>query len=106
MSLPKLKRTTQAKPTRQELPDLLKTSFADEHPTLAAMLTQTRWEDGSQRRTSTVLFFVEEGALRVCLNDREAGQSCFLTVGGVKEALEALEAGLVEDNLTWRRHRQ
>lgn len=71
-------------------------------PLVAAHLTQRAWDDGQPRSTSTLLFFEEDGMIKVCLNDRDEGRSVFLTGRGVLDALDTLELGLVEDNLTWR----
>jgi len=71
-------------------------------PTLYQWLSDDRWDDGSQRATSTLLLFVEDGCLKGCLNDREGGRSVFVTADSVESLLDELEAGLSQDSLAWR----
>jgi len=93
-------------PEAHEIPLLTKADWSAKYPQLVTYLTQTEWEDGKRRQTATLLFFVEGGRLRVCLNDRDCNRSCFLTVASMDDALEALENGLFEDTLTWRYRQQ
>lgn len=75
------------------------------YPNLVAHLFDEVYEDGTRRTTSTLLFFVERGTLKACLNDRDAMRSCFMSVASFTDALLALEAGLLDDNLEWRQKR-
>lgn len=75
---------------------------ATSYPNLFSYLTEERWDDGSPRETSTLLLFVEHGILKVCLNDRAVGRTCFLSCASFDAALEALEHGLASDTLPWR----
>lgn len=74
-------------------------------PTLAGHLTQTTWEDGSVRVTSTLLFFCEEEGMKVCLHDRANGMVLFRTSSGLLSALDELEDALNSDDPGWRRKR-
>jgi len=49
--------------------------------------------------------FVEDGCLKGCLNDREAGRSVFMTADSLESLLDDLEAGLSTDSLQWRAKR-
>lgn len=75
-------------------------------PVIASHLTQTRWDDDTTRVTSTLLFFCEDGAMKVCLHDREAGMVCFITGEGLTGTLDALEAALSDETAVWRKKRQ
>lgn len=74
-------------------------------PNLTSFLFDTKYDDGSTRITGTLLLFVQDHTLKVCLNDRDAHRSTFLAVDGPLEALDALELGLLEDTLDWRQKR-
>jgi len=80
-------------------------AFTKAHPALWEFLTLTRWEDGSPRETGTLFIFVEDGGLKVAVNDREGGLVAFLTSKTFKGLLEAVEKGIREDRLDWRRSR-
>ena len=79
--------------------------FEREYPNLYTHLFDERYEDGTHRQTSTLLFFVERGCLKACLNDRDANKSVFLAAASVADALLALELGLDLGNLEWRQKR-
>lgn len=73
-------------------------------PALWEFLTVTSWPDGGGRReTGSLVVFTEDGGLKACLSDRDGGNVAFVAGRGLFEILEALEAGLVGDDLDWRR---
>jgi len=74
-------------------------------PALSEHLILTQYMDGTPRQTSTLLIFVDEGVLKLCLSDREVGRTCFVTGRTFEEALKTLDAGLVDDTLDWRTKR-
>jgi len=71
-------------------------------PALCSHLFDNKYDDGTPRVTSTLMILAELGVLKVCLNDRDAERSAWVSGRGVDEALDALEVGLVEDRLDWR----
>lgn len=75
-------------------------------PVLWEFLTVEAWEDGEARRTGTVLIFIEEGSVKLCLNDRDQDQVAFVTGSSLEEAFEAADAGLDGDSLDWRQSRR
>jgi hypothetical protein len=75
-------------------------------PNLCEYLITTQYEDGTTRQTSTLLIFVDEGVLKLCLNDREVGRTCFVTAETFEAALKALDSGLKDDTVDWRTKRQ
>jgi hypothetical protein len=74
-----------------------------EMPCLWEYLTAEKWDDGSARQTSTLLFFVEDGRVKVCLNDRAAGRTAWATGTGFLDAMQSLEAALDGERVEWRK---
>jgi hypothetical protein len=73
-------------------------------PAIWTMLTLAKWPDtGKRRQTSSLSVFVDAGVLKVSLNDKDGGQSCFVTGGTLDDCLEALERALQEDRTDWRK---
>jgi len=75
------------------------------YPTLWEFLTLTEWEEDVPRERGTLLFFVEDGLMKGCLNDKDSGYIAFLSGGSLEDLLEGLEAGLAEESLEWRMSR-
>lgn len=73
-------------------------------PALFEFLTTTM-VDGRKREPSSLILFVEDGYPKVCLSDRDASRVTFVTSGGFLEALDDLEANLVEGTVDWRAKR-
>jgi len=71
-------------------------------PTLWSYLADATWSDGSARSTSTLTLFVEDGLVKLCLNDRELKRTCWSTGGTLEASAEALESRLAADNADWR----
>jgi len=76
---------------------------AKRYPTLYEYLTVTKYNDGSPRVTATLLLFVDDGALKGCLNDRDNNRSAFISAPSLLSLLEQLDIGLREDALDWKR---
>jgi len=74
-------------------------------PNLMAFLFDETYEDGTRRTTGTLLFFVQDGVFKACLNDRDCNRSAFLACSGPHEGCDAIEEGLVNDSLDWRAKR-
>jgi len=77
--------------------------FRQSFPALSEYLTLDYWDDGTQRRTSTLLVFCEEGVWKGCLNDRENERSCWATAETHDELLKALNERLANGTSEWRR---
>lgn len=76
--------------------------FSGLYPTLWEHLTTTEWEDKSVRQTSTMTVFVEDGQVKLCLNDRSLERTCWVSGGSFMAALHSLEEGLRLDRVDWR----
>jgi len=74
-----------------------------EVPQVAEYLATRCWDDGSERTTSTLLFFVDGGAFKVCLNDRANARSLWASGRSLEGALACLEAMLGSGGAEWRR---
>lgn len=51
------------------------------------------------------MIFFAEGLVKGCLNDRDVGMSAWVSGPGMGAVLEALERGLQEDRLEWRKNK-
>lgn len=71
-------------------------------PALAEYMTLTEYDDGAKRLTSTLLFFVEDGLLKACINDRDLRRTAFFSGSTFREVLQALEDALCSDTVEWR----
>lgn len=69
---------------------------------LTEYLTGEVWEDGSVRRTSTALVFVEGGQVKVCLSDRALNSNVFVAGETLATAIASLEASLASGRVDWR----
>lgn len=78
---------------------LLKEDF----PNLYDHLTATTYDEGGNRLTSTVLVFVDNGVLKICLNDRDNCRSAFFTAVDLMGCLMAAERALADGTADWRR---
>lgn len=70
------------------------TKLWERFPLLTEHLVHTVWEDGKPRTTSTLTVSFADGALVMCLNDREEARGMFVTVETFLEGLKALETNL------------
>ena len=71
-------------------------------PQLIEYLNAAAWDDGSPRETSTLMLLIEDGWLKVCLNDRAVGRSLWQSADTLMDALDALEDHLVAGTGEWR----
>lgn len=84
----------------------LEGSVLSQCPTLVAYLTDSAWDDGSKRETSTLTVFAEHGRIKLCLNDRENGRSAWVSGRTLEDALAGLEADLAGGEADWRKSYQ
>jgi hypothetical protein len=79
------------------------TEFVERWPELYLWLTQEAYEDGSDRKTSSLSLFFDGGLLKVMLNDRDTGRVAFTTAEGLLDACDSLERQLAEGTVVFRR---
>lgn len=80
--------------------------LAAECPALHEYMTLTTLPDGQQRRPSTLLLFFEDGAVKACLSERDAGMSLWGTGDSVADVLAVLDALLRSEKPPWRKNKQ
>jgi hypothetical protein len=80
--------------------------FAGDYPILWSYLTQTKWQDGSPRLTSSLLVFSDDGVLKAMLRDRDAGLCLWVAGGTMSGLFDALEAAVSDSKADWRQDRQ
>jgi len=71
-------------------------------PTLLDYLTNTKYDDGTPRTTSTMTIFVDQGAFKVSVNDRDAEASLYSSAACLLDALASTEKRLNGDQTDWR----
>jgi hypothetical protein len=72
------------------------------HPAIQEYLTEANHDDGSPRETSMLCIFVEDGFVKLSLQDREEGRSMWVSAPSLPEALNALERNLQDGVGEWR----
>ena len=75
-------------------------------PALWEFVTASAWDDGQERVTGTILIFVEDGRVKLCLNDRDGDCVAFVSGLTFEEALSSANEGLEGDTLDWRRSKR
>lgn len=88
--------------TGRQGPSLNDPSWKEEFPETYAYLCDREYEDGSVRATATLLIFVDNGVLKLCINDRDNNRSAFVDCATFAGLLHALEDGLASGSLDWR----
>ena len=73
------------------------------YPSVWEMISEGHYPDGGPRLGATLLVFVDEGVVKLCLNDRDQEVSAWVSGASWDAAMAVLEDGLVRDTLTWRR---
>jgi hypothetical protein len=76
--------------------------FLKNYPALSEYMALSKWEDGTERETATLLLFLERGRLTACVTDRDANRVAFVSSGSLESLLECLETGLQDSSLDWR----
>ena len=71
-------------------------------PALFEYLTEGVWEDGTERETATLLFFLEDNMVKCCLNDRAEGRTLWASAISFPDALRRLEEQLAGGSPDWR----
>lgn len=72
-------------------------------PGIVEFMSITAYGDGQVRRTATLLVFLEDGQLKVCLNDRDAERSLWRSGTSLEDALLSVEIALQGDGCDWRK---
>lgn len=81
-------------------------TWQSRYPELWGFLWDLAYDDGSQRRPGSLVLFRDALRLKACLSDKDADLVCFVTADTPDAILEALEVGLRDDTLDWRRQQK
>lgn len=76
--------------------------FARMYPTIAAYLSDDRWDDGKPRELSSLTVSIVGGLLQLALNDKARGCSCYSSAPSLGEALALLDNAVLEERVQWR----
>jgi hypothetical protein len=77
--------------------------FSKEHPFIWEYLTAEFYsDDGTVRRTSTILIFTDGGSLKLCFNDRDNNRQFFHTAPTLELLLTETEVKLETDTAEWK----
>jgi len=102
MGLPKLKKPTDKTLTKPKEAKWEDKVFNGQYPNLSAFLSQQEWEDGSTRQTGTMIIFVQDGQLKMCISDRDGQKNAFITAPTLQLLYDLAEMGLDDNALDWR----
>lgn len=76
--------------------------WGKKYPALCEFLSSCTYEDGASRDTGTVNLSTGDGRLRVCLNDKDLQQYCFLSGENLDQVLKAANRAVAEGIGDWR----
>jgi hypothetical protein len=77
--------------------------FEGFYPKLLAHLSETVWEDGKQRKPSTLLVMVENSRWKAFLHDRDGKRGFWISAESWEWLLEALEGAVDSSSTEWRK---
>jgi hypothetical protein len=70
---------------------------------LTAFLADTKYDDGKPRKTGTITVFFEDGYWKLCISDRDVGETAWLTGGDLLTLLDMAELEMDGGELEWRK---
>jgi len=85
-----VRKVTQAAAQEAAIPSALRL-WAGEFPALFEYLSADKYPDGQQRERAMICLFIEGGAVKAVLQDRDNDRSLWVTGGAVTAVLESLE---------------
>lgn len=74
-----------------------------ECPAVTEYLSSDKYPDGAARERSVLSVFIEDGRVKACLNDRDAGRTLWRSADGVEDCVMAIECAIVDGTADWRR---
>lgn len=77
--------------------------FSGFYPKLFAHLSETAWDDGKPRKSSTLLVMVENGRWKAFFHDRDGKRGFWLSGEAWEWLLESLEAAVDSSSTEWRK---
>jgi hypothetical protein len=79
--------------------------LSQNHANLWDFMTQSAWEDGTDRETGSMLIFCDAGALKAMLKDRDSGMCLWITAPALGSLLDVADAKLVDPAAEWKKDR-
>lgn len=83
--------------------DLEASPFTREYPCLWEWMTLTRWDNGASRIPTSITLFLDDGRVKAAVSDKELGRVAFVSGWTVEDTLRAVEDGLLQQSLDWRK---
>lgn len=77
-------------------------SLAKSCPVLWEFLTAESWDDGTAREVGTVLIVVEDGCVKMWLNDKAQGVTCWVSSSSWDGLLKAASHAIEGTGAGWR----
>lgn len=71
-------------------------------PLIVEYLTATKYDDGTERKLSSISIKEQDGSVLVALNDADLDRGLYRTGKTVVDALKAIEKALATDSADWR----
>jgi hypothetical protein len=69
---------------------------------LVEFLGQTKWPDGKERRTGTVMLLHEDGVWKAWLHDRAQGLTAWVSTSTLVDLLPAVAVCIEGEGASWR----
>jgi len=80
--------------------------FSKKYPTLWAYMSQTKWEDGTDRLPAGIMVFLQDGIFKARFTENETGKLLWIAAPSIFGVLEALEMALNVPQPDWRNDRR
>lgn len=77
--------------------------FSGFYPTLFSHMSETRWDDGKPRKTTTLLVFVENGKWKAHVNDRDGRRGFWVSADAWEQLLESADEAIDSVSTEWRK---
>lgn len=99
-----LRKAAASQAARRSEPSAFAKQVNEKLPAIREYLETNRWPNGDERITSTLTVYCDDGVYKVCLNDRQEGQSLWVASECLWDALETLEGALQGGTAEWRKN--
>lgn len=77
--------------------------FSTRFMALFEYVSESAWPSGRPRQTSTLMMFVEDGLVKLCLHDRALQRSLWVSGDSWESALTGMEVQLSSGKCEWRK---
>jgi len=91
-----------ARPTSSVEPPLDDPQWKDTYPNTYSFLFDGYYDDGKARKTGSISVFVQMGALKVCITDKDMSRMAFLTATTWADLWDMVEMAICDDGTVWK----